>query len=151
MCDLQFLLLSGKTKTTSYAASTSAELDCYRQLEAVIRISESLAKLRLSPVATSEHVEEAIRLFKLSTMEAVQTGVTDGVSRSELMEEVQEIENEILRRLPMGSTIPLARIKGDLLNRNYKEGAIMRALAILGRREVLQFRNQGNMVFRQGA
>jgi DNA replication licensing factor MCM5 len=46
----------------------------FRQLEAIIRISESLAKMTLSPVATEEHVDEAIRLFKFSTMDAVQSG-----------------------------------------------------------------------------
>jgi DNA replication licensing factor MCM5 len=43
-------------------------------LEAIIRISESLAKLTLSPIANEQHVEEAIRLFKYSTMDAVQSG-----------------------------------------------------------------------------
>jgi DNA replicative helicase MCM subunit Mcm2 (Cdc46/Mcm family) len=36
------------------------------QLEAIVRISESLAKLSLSPVATEAHVDEAIRLFLLA-------------------------------------------------------------------------------------
>jgi len=44
------------------------------QLEAIIRISESLAKMSLSPVASEEHVDEAVRLFKVSTMQAVQSG-----------------------------------------------------------------------------
>jgi DNA replication licensing factor MCM5 len=43
-------------------------------LEAIIRISESLAKMTLSPVATEQHVDEALRLFKYSTMDAVQSG-----------------------------------------------------------------------------
>ena len=42
-----------------------------RQLEAIIRISESLAKLTLQPTVQEVHVDEAIRLFKLSTMDAV--------------------------------------------------------------------------------
>ena len=41
------------------------------QLEAIIRISESLAKLTLQPTVQEVHVDEAIRLFKLSTMDAV--------------------------------------------------------------------------------
>ena len=45
-----------------------------RQLEAIVRTSEALAKMTLSPVATEQHVDEAIRLFKFSTMDAVQTG-----------------------------------------------------------------------------
>ena len=43
-----------------------------RQLEAIIRISESLAKMTLTPVATREHVEEALRLFRVSTIQAVE-------------------------------------------------------------------------------
>jgi DNA replication licensing factor MCM5 len=46
----------------------------YSQLEAIIRISESLAKISLSSVATEEHVEEALRLFRVSTIQAVNVG-----------------------------------------------------------------------------
>ena len=46
-----------------------------RQLEAIVRIAESLAKMRLSPEATVEDVNEALRLFKVSTLSAAKTGV----------------------------------------------------------------------------
>jgi len=39
-----------------------------RQLEAIIRISESLAKMELKSFATMAHVTEAIRIFKVSTL-----------------------------------------------------------------------------------
>nr|AAF18476.1 minichromosome maintenance 5 protein [Entamoeba histolytica] len=39
-----------------------------RQLEAIIRISEALAKMTMSDIADENHVDEAIRLFELSTM-----------------------------------------------------------------------------------
>lgn len=45
------------------------------QLEAIIRISESLAKMTLSAQATERHVDEAIRLFNFSTMNAIQSGM----------------------------------------------------------------------------
>ena len=45
-----------------------------RQLEAIVRISESLARMQLQPVATEAHVREAIDLFKISTMDAVKSG-----------------------------------------------------------------------------
>ena len=45
-----------------------------RQLEAIIRITESLAKMQLNPVANKRHVEEAIRLFKVATVEAASSG-----------------------------------------------------------------------------
>ncbi|KAI8083069.1 MCM2/3/5 family-domain-containing protein [Halteromyces radiatus] len=120
-----------------------------RQLEAIIRISESLAKMSLSPVANEQHVEEAIRLFKYSTMDAVQSGGADGMTRSEVMAEVQSIESEIQRRLPIGSQVSVMKIKNDFIQQGFSEAAILRALTILGRREVLQFRSQGKVVFRQ--
>jgi hypothetical protein len=35
-----------------------------RQLEAITRVSESLAKMCLQPHVTEEHVQEALRLFE---------------------------------------------------------------------------------------
>lgn len=45
-----------------------------RQLEAVVRISEALAKMKLCPYATEADVDEALRLFKASTIEAAASG-----------------------------------------------------------------------------
>lgn len=45
-----------------------------RQLEAIIRISESLAKMELLPFASEQHIDEALRLFRVSTIEAAATG-----------------------------------------------------------------------------
>jgi DNA replicative helicase MCM subunit Mcm2 (Cdc46/Mcm family) len=36
------------------------------QLEAVVRISEALAKMQLKPFASPAHVEESLRLFHVS-------------------------------------------------------------------------------------
>ncbi|CDP17257.1 unnamed protein product [Coffea canephora] len=41
-----------------------------RQLEAVVRLSEALARMRLSYLANENHVSEALRLFNNSTMDA---------------------------------------------------------------------------------
>lgn len=46
----------------------------YRQLEAIIRISESLAKMRLAPFALEADVDEALRLFQVSTLDAATSG-----------------------------------------------------------------------------
>ncbi|KAG1442208.1 hypothetical protein G6F56_011162 [Rhizopus delemar] len=121
-----------------------------RQLEAIIRISESLAKMSLSPFANEQHVDEAIRLFKFSTMDAVQSGGADGMTREDLMHEVSLIEAEILVRLPMGSQTRVDVMKGDLLSKGYAEAAIMRALVVLQRREVLLIKGQGKVVLRRG-
>lgn len=49
-----------------------------RQLEAIIRISESLAKMRLAPFATEADVDEALRLFQVSTLDAAMSGSLSG-------------------------------------------------------------------------
>ncbi len=60
------------------AAEGSGELPAVpitvRQLEAIIRLAESLARMALQSEATEDHVREAIRLFKHSTMDAVKSG-----------------------------------------------------------------------------
>ncbi|KAJ2928801.1 hypothetical protein H1R20_g8207, partial [Candolleomyces eurysporus] len=114
-----------------------------RQLEAIIRISESLAKMTLTPVVKVHHVEEAIRLFKFSTMDAVAAGSADGLSRSELNDEMNKIEQEIRRRLPVGwSTSYQSLIKEFVTQQGYSSHALERTLFVLEKREILRFSNQ---------
>ncbi|AEO62870.1 29a48c9a-d121-4bb9-ae0e-f9fa8971b74d [Thermothielavioides terrestris] len=121
-----------------------------RQLEAIVRITESLAKLTLSPVATEEHVDEAIRLFLCSTMDAVNQGSNQG-SR-ELNEEVARVEAELKRRLPIGWSTSLATLRREMVEgKGFSEAALNRALMILQRRDTIMFRNQGAQVYRNGA
>jgi len=54
-----------------------------RQLEAIIRITEALAKMTLSPSARPEHVTEAIRLFTVSTVDAAAAGLPSLIHFSE--------------------------------------------------------------------
>lgn len=118
-----------------------------RQLEAIIRISEGLAKMTLSPIATTEHVSEAIRLFLASTMDAVNQGKSQG--SKELNEEVLKLDIELKRRLPLGWGTSLATLKREFVERKgYSEAGLNRALLVLQRREKIQFRNQGSQVFR---
>lgn len=121
-----------------------------RQLEAIIRITESLAKLTLSPVATETHVDEAIRLFLASTMDAVTQG--EGQGSKELMDEVNRVEEELRRRLPIGWSTSLATLKREFVDgRGYSEQALTRALIVLQRRETVQIRHGGSQVYRSGA
>ncbi|KAH0547789.1 minichromosome maintenance protein 5 [Glutinoglossum americanum] len=120
-----------------------------RQLEAIVRITESLAKLSLSPIATEDHVDEAIRLFLASTMDAVQQGAGQG--SKELNEEVGKVEEELRRRLPIGWSTSLATLRREFVEgRGYSEQALNRALVILQRRETVQIRAQGGQVYRSG-
>ena len=79
-----------------------------RQLEAVVRIAESLAKMELSSEATVDHVAEAILLFKVSTLHAANAGVVgEGMMSRDVMMEVQSVEELLKRRLAIGSSMPV--------------------------------------------
>lgn len=113
------------------------------QLEAIIRISESLAKMTLSPTVLPHHVEESIRLFKFSTMDAVSAGSVDGLSRGELNEEMGRIEKEMRRRLPVGwSTSYQSLVREFVTNQGYSSHALERTLFVLEKREVIRFSGQ---------
>ena len=120
-----------------------------RQLEAIVRITESLAKMTLSPIATEAHVDEAIRLFLASTMDAVTQG--EGQGSRELMDEVNKVEEELRRRLPIGWTTSLATLKREFVDaKGYSEQALNRALVVMQRRETVQIRHGGAQVHRSG-
>ena len=121
-----------------------------RQLEAIVRITESLAKLTLSPIATESHVDEAVRLFLASTMDAAVHN--EGQASKELMVEVGRVEDELKRRLPIGWSTSLATLRREFVEggRGYSEAALNRALQILQRRETIQFRAGGAQVYRHG-
>ncbi|PYH75947.1 DNA replication licensing factor Mcm5 [Aspergillus uvarum CBS 121591] len=120
-----------------------------RQLEAIVRITESLAKLSLSPIATEAHVDEAIRLFLASTMDAVNQG--EGQGSKEMMEEASKIEDELKRRLPIGWSTSLATLKREFVEgRGYTEQALHRALVVMQRRDTVQIRSGGTQVYRHG-
>ena len=84
-----------------------------RQLEALIRIAESLAKMRLAPFATGADVDEALRLFRTSTMASASAGALSGVEGYETAadaEDLNRIERQIKRRFLIGSQVTFQRI-----------------------------------------
>lgn len=79
-----------------------------RQLEAIIRISESLAKMQLQPFATDVHVNEALRLFQVSTLDAASTGSlagAEGFTTEEDHEILNRIEKQLKRRFAIGTQV----------------------------------------------
>ncbi|KAL0040175.1 hypothetical protein WJX79_009803 [Trebouxia sp. C0005] len=74
-----------------------------RQLEAVVRISEALARMQLCRSATQYHVQLALDLFKVSTLNAANAGVADDVVFTEAdQEELKHVISEINKRIPLG-------------------------------------------------
>lgn len=109
------------------------------QLEAIVRIAESIAKISLSPVATEVHIDEAIRLFDISTLHAVQAGPAEGFSRPQFMKEVDRIQSQIRRRLPSGSQISTASLIREMTNQGFSDMAIDRAIYLLVQKQVLRY------------
>ncbi|GJQ66622.1 Mcm5 [Trypoxylus dichotomus] len=98
-----------------------------RQLEAVIRISESLAKMQLLPFATESHVDEALRLFQVSTLDAAMSGNLAGAEGF-----TTEEEHEML----------------DFMQQQYPERAILKVIHVMIRRGQLQHRMQRKLLYR---
>ncbi|KAH8929563.1 MCM-domain-containing protein [Atractiella rhizophila] len=123
-----------------------------RQLEAIIRISESLAKMTLSPTVELTHVDEAMRLFKFSTMNAVQFGGNmEGISRTELIEEMNKIEAEVKRRMPISYSVPYSKlVKEFVVEKGYTQHALEKTLWVLEKREVIRFSGGKRLVHRIG-
>lgn len=122
-----------------------------RQLEAIIRISESLAKMRLLPFATAAHVEEALRLFQVSTLDAAMSGSLSGAedfTPEQDVEEVRQIEKQVKRRFAIGTQVSEQRIIQDFVKQKYNERAIHTVIYIMLRRGELEHRFQRKVLYR---
>ena len=122
-----------------------------RQLEAIIRMSESLAKMELKPFATKSHVEEALRLFRSSTLKAALSGDlagAEGFTTEKEQQEMNQIERQLKRRLPVGvQTLESALVK-DLMKQNFQDRAIYKVIYCMIRKGEIQFRMQRKMLYR---
>lgn len=121
-----------------------------RQLEAIVRLSESLAKMSLSDTATEQHVNEAIRLFNISTYDAVTSGVLHAEHISPaVFADVQSAEKLLKRRLPIGSHTSERAVVEDFVKQGLSEFAIRKAIEVMVRRDELEYRNQRKKIYRK--
>ena len=96
-----------------------------RQLEAIIRISESLAKMELCTTVTIDHVKEAHRLFQVSTLNSAMSGFTSKVQPPEdLKETIFKIEEAIQKRMAIGTNMSRAKLQEEMLARFGTEQAV---------------------------
>ncbi|CAG7822288.1 unnamed protein product, partial [Allacma fusca] len=122
-----------------------------RQLEAVVRIAESLAKMQLKPFASEVHIEEALRLFQVSTLEAAHSGNLAGIegfTTKDDQELINRIETQMKRRFAIGSQVSEHTIIQDFLRQKYPEPAILKVIQTMIRRGELQHRLQRKMLYR---
>uniref|UniRef100_A0A0B7A8Y5 DNA replication licensing factor MCM5 n=1 Tax=Arion vulgaris TaxID=1028688 RepID=A0A0B7A8Y5_9EUPU len=122
-----------------------------RQLEAIIRIAESQAKMRLSPFAVETDIDEALRLFQVSTLDAATSGNlagAEGFTTEEDRELLSRIEKQIKRRFVIGSQVSEHAIIQDFAKQKYPERAIHKVLFLMIRRGEVQHRMQRKVLFR---
>lgn len=106
--------------------------------------------MTLSTQVQEHHVDEAIRLFKFSTMDAVQAGNVEGMTRDGLMAEMNKVENDIRRRLPIGWSTSYASLVREFVTvQGYTQHALERTLYVLERREVIRFSGGKKTVHRE--
>jgi len=107
-----------------------------RQLEAIIRLSEAIAKIHLSTVVRPAHVDEAHRIFKVSTLHAVQSGMTSSIETpAEMMGIVGKVEEAIKRRVAIGTKISYQKLHDELALKFDNLRAIDHAILSMVRKE----------------
>eukprot|EP00887_Chlorella_sp_A99_P001470 scaffold8.g1470.t1 len=120
-----------------------------RQLEAVIRIAESLAKMALQTSATEAHVRQALELFRVSTMDAVKSGLMDAVVFSdEQRAEVHRVEEQIKRRVAIGSFVSERKLVDELVRVGFNENLVRKALMFLNTQGDFDYRRERRLVHR---
>lgn len=120
-----------------------------RQLEALVRVTEAVAKASLSREATVEHVKEALHLFKKSTLAAAQKGNGLGdVLSADMTKSVRACEVRILKVVGPGQTLPVAYVKSQLRGLGFDEGVINTALRVMDSRDEIKLVDERKMVRR---
>ncbi|EEQ99973.1 DNA replication licensing factor mcm5, putative [Perkinsus marinus ATCC 50983] len=86
-----------------------------RQLEAITRISEAFAKMSLSEWVQVSHVEDAVRLFTLATLDAANRNqMGGGALTDEDRQKVYQVEDAIKRRLQIRGRRPKTALHREL-------------------------------------
>ena len=129
---------------------TSAIPITVRQLEALVRVSESLAKMRLDDQVRSEDVTEAMRLFKVSTMAANSVDQhMESATGLQNRDEMERVEGFLKSRLIVGgSLVNKLKLIEEASAQGFHAMAVARALSVMAGRGELMERNSGRLVKR---
>jgi len=113
-----YVSIRAKMKQEKEAGQDSGIPITVRQLEAIIRISESLAKMELCEDVNIGHVEEALRLFTVSTLDSANRdrGVGVDTLSEEEKTELHKAEEQIRRRVQRGGRINRYQLESWLVS-----------------------------------
>ncbi|WOH01121.1 hypothetical protein DCAR_0520502 [Daucus carota subsp. sativus] len=119
-----------------------------RQLKAIVRLSEALAKMQLSYVASDNYVMEAIRLFNNATMDIAKSGINQQINLT------PEMANDI-RRMGIASHISERRLIDELSRMGLDESivrvylVVRRALLIMHQRDEVEYERERRVILRK--
>ena len=135
---------------TKYASMKKKSIPVtVRQLEAIIRMSEAIAKMSLSTTVLESHVTEAHRLFQVSTLSTASAGynMTTDIPH-DLIPYVRRIEESIKRRYPIRHKISYSKLIEELSNMFSNSKAIEHAIVNLVKVGDFQFMDSRKVVMR---
>lgn len=129
--------------------TTSAIPITVRQLEAIVRISESLARLELKNVVTDSHVDEAIRLFRVSTFQAATASYGERIGSPAFQAMVARGEAFLDKRLGVGMTESVRTLTQEMMRTGLDENAAVRAMELQAQRGKFVFKNMRKSIQRR--
>ncbi|KAI6241344.1 DNA replication licensing factor MCM5 [Aphelenchoides fujianensis] len=122
-----------------------------RQLEAVVRMSEALAKMELLNFVEPRHVDEALRLFQVSTVAAAATGSLAGVEGFTSVADQRQfnrIEQQLKRQFSIGTHVSASLIVDTFEKSGYPASIIKRVIEYCVSRGDLTYRMQRKLLYR---
>lgn len=145
------LMRSGRLDNETNGEKSNVIPITVRQLEAIVRISESLAKMELQPFAVERHVDEALRLFQVSTLDAATSGSLAGAEEFTSEEDhdlFRRIEKQLKQRFAVGSHVSEHTVIADFVKQKYPEHCVRKVIQALLTRGDLVHKMQRKMLLR---
>ena len=146
------LLKSEYVQMRSQVDNTQSIPITVRQLEALVRVTEALAKMEWKDECKEAHVREAIRLFKVSTFNAASSGIVapEGIMSEEQRREADRVRAYINRRCPVKSKISEQALLAEL-RKKFSDLAIIRTIQQMLYNGQFQYSNQRKALKRVSA
>lgn len=147
---------SAKEKLTNFYVETRKKLKqntsskkipiTVRQLESLIRLSESLARMELRNYVNENDVTEAIRLFTVSTIDAANKGLVLEGMGSESIKEIVSLSEKIKKMIPVGFGVSFDKVINDL--EQEEEPIIKKAVEYLEKNGKIAMKDNGRIILR---
>ncbi|XP_014280815.1 DNA replication licensing factor mcm5 isoform X1 [Halyomorpha halys] len=149
---MRYVLMRGGIQSMEKTPETTLSIPItVRQLEAIIRTAEALAKMELQPFALEKHVDEALRLFQVSTLDAANTGAlagSDEFATEDDYEMFRRIEKQLKSRFSVGSRISEHLVISDFVKQRYPEHCIRKVIHTLVKKGEFTYKMQRKLLFR---